>query len=584
MYGPLVTGAPSSDSPAHAREALPSLCATLGLGGRAQEALALFEAMTERRSDVAGAPSLSFALGPRDAEVRFIVETWTDALSPSASWSVGRALTRHLADRYGLALDPLERVEALFEPTAGGRMAMGHAAVLAGNVPPRFEVHFDAQAQGRWKAAAVVEEALVRLGFGRAWPSMAEQALRRGPYLDELQYFSIDLVGAHGDGRASIELYVRHHDATVEDVRAALGRSPLAARAEELCLAMTGSPGPYRARPLVTCHAFEEPGAPEPSSCAIRVPVAAYGPTDAVTRGRVSAYLALLGLSSDAYERALAGYARRPLAARAGLQSHVGMREDRGGHTVSIDLSPEVHTVAHVTSHPSDPQPHGLPPPDEIVRRFENDIVLADHPFLRRIAREPVQLGPLWLMIANFWEGIVQHFPRRLSQVIARIDDDRIRCVLAKQLNDELGEGDFEQAHKAMFQKFVEAVEPYRIEGSDDVLLAPGRAFGQELGAMLFSEDPYETVGAMMMIEVYGKQTDIFMGSQFRRQDRIDSGALRWLHLHEGLEVDHANDSLTLAHCVPADPAAIASAWRGAEAIVTAGRHYFDAFYRICFA
>jgi pyrroloquinoline quinone (PQQ) biosynthesis protein C len=225
----------------------------------------------------------------------------------------------------------------------------------------------------------------------------------------------------------------------------------------------------------------------------------------------------------------------------------------------------------------------GLPPPEEIVRRFENDIVLADHPFLKRLAGEPVQLGHLWLMIANFWEGIVHDFPARLAHVIAKTDDDRIRCVLAKQLNDELGEGVFERAHKAMFQTLLRAVEPYRLDGSDDVLLAPGRNFGRELGAMLFSDDTYESVGAMMMVEVYGKQADLFLGTQFRRQDRIDSAALLWLHLHESLEVDHANDSLTLAQCVPADAKAIAATWRGAEAVVAAGNHYFDAFYRICF-
>jgi hypothetical protein len=155
--------------------------------------------------------------------------------------------------------------------------------------------------------------------------------------------------------------------------------------------------------------------------------------------------------------------------------------------------------------------------------------------------------------------------------------------VLTKQMNDELGEGVFERAHKPMFQTLLRAVEPYRLAGSDEVLLAPGRAFGQELGAMMFSDDPYEAVGAMMMIEIYGKQTDLFMGSQFRRQDRLDHASLEWLHLHEELEVGHAEDSFTLARCVPPDPAAIAAAWRGAEAIVIAGRHYFDALYRICF-
>jgi hypothetical protein len=87
----------------------------------------------------------------------------------------------------------------------------------------------------------------------------------------------------------------------------------------------------------------------------------------------------------------------------------------------------------------------------------------------------------------------------------------------------------------------------------------------------------------MAMVEIGGKQIDIFMGSQFRRQTKVDSAKLRWLHLHEELEVEHADDGFTLAQYVPNDPAAIAAAWRGAEAVATAGRRYFDALYRICY-
>jgi Iron-containing redox enzyme len=566
-----------NSAPPGPREALPSICTALGLGGRTQEAVDLFAAMTEPHHEGA----LALAVGA-EPEVRFIVDAQAEEPSPSARWAAARALTRRLAERYALTLEPVARVEDLFEPTAG--MASRHVAVLRANAPPRFEVWFDARAQGRWRARAIVEESLVRLGLGHAWPDVAERVLRRGPYLDDLEYVSIALSSA-GDARGSsgavVELYVRHHDATAEDLRAALDGSPLAARAGELSLAMTGSPGPYRARPLVSCHAFGETGARGPASRALRVPVAAYAPTDAVTRGRVSGYLALLGFPYEGYEAALAACARPPLAARAGLQSYVGLRDDPGALSVTVDFSPQ----GRAAPAPDAAAGEGIsrPSTEEIVRRFENDIVLADHPFLRRLAREPVQLGPLWLMLANFWEGIVHDFPKRLSHVIAKTDDDRIRCVLTKQLNDELGEGVYERAHKRMFQTLLEAVAPYRLPGPDDVLLAPGRAFGQELGAMMFSDDPHEAVGAMMMIEIYGKQTDLFMGSQFRRQDRLDSAALLWLHLHEGLEVDHAEDSLSLARCVPSEPAAIAAAWRGAEAIVTAGRHYFDAFYRICF-
>jgi pyrroloquinoline quinone (PQQ) biosynthesis protein C len=234
------------------------------------------------------------------------------------------------------------------------------------------------------------------------------------------------------------------------------------------------------------------------------------------------------------------------------------------------------------------PPPRELLDAEEIVRRYEHDVVLANHPFLCRLRREPVSLPRLWCVLVNFWEAIVHDFPARLARVIANLDDDRLRSIFVKQLNDELGEGDHARAHKPMFRRLLQALEPWRMAGDDAVLLAPGRRFGAALEKHLFAADYFEAVGALMMIEVYGKQTDIRLGEEFRRQDQVDLSALEWLHLHESLEVDHADDSLTVAHVMPRagggpeDRAHLAAVWRGAEGVVEAGHAYFNDLYRVC--
>jgi len=225
-----------------------------------------------------------------------------------------------------------------------------------------------------------------------------------------------------------------------------------------------------------------------------------------------------------------------------------------------------------------------LLPATEIVRRYEEDVKLADHPFFQRLGREPVSLPHLWLIMANFWEAIVHDFPARLARAVANIDDDAIRSIMVKQLNDELGEGDFSRAHKAMFRRLVAALDPHKMAGSDEQLLAPGRRFGQRLGQHLLSSDQWESVGAVMMIEVYGSQTDTRVGVEFRRQQQLDPSSLTWLHLHETLEVDHAGDSLKLARLVPAEGAQLESAWRGANGVVSASQEYFDGLYTLCFS
>jgi hypothetical protein len=178
---------------------------------------------------------------------------------------------------------------------------------------------------------------------------------------------------------------------------------------------------------------------------------------------------------------------------------------------------------------------------------------------------------------------VVHHFPQRLSCVIAEVEDDAIRSVLAKQLNDELGEGDFSKAHKGLYRNLLDALAPWRLEGDEELLLAPGREFSRRIGDLLFGGSSWEAIGALMLIEIYGKHTDIRLGQEFRRQNALDPKALTWLHLHEELEVDHAEDSLTLARLVPASDEALAAAWRGARGIDEAAQNYFNMIYKICY-
>jgi DMATS type aromatic prenyltransferase len=534
-------------------------------------------------SDVAddGSPfEVSTVIGAPEPEVRLLVEAQAFAPDLASQWDAGRALTDRLAERHGVSLDRLRAVESLFRPSSGGRFAMWHAVVFKGDSAPSFKIYLDAQAQGRWRAPRVLEEALHRLGFKRAWSSLSEGPLSRGPYDDEPKYFSLDL---DPSDHARVKLYFRHHRAGLDDVRLALGGTGSVADAGAAFVrALAGDQHRYEARPLFSCHAFIDGDSRDPAARAIYVPVEAYAANDAEIVGRVSAYLRSRGVDPTPYELAIDASARRPLSAKKGLHSYVGLREEARGPRLTVYLSPEV-------DHVSRPAPTAVPAPEdrhprEIVRRFENDQILADHPFLARLARDPVDMSKLWLVMANFWEGVVHDFPKRLSHMVAKVDDDHVRCILTKQLHDELGEGDFSRAHKAMFQRMVRSLEPYRVHGDDAVLLAPGRGFSKALGVHVYATDPWESVGALMMIEVYGKEVDTLMGAQFRRQSEVGGDDTMWLRLHEALEVDHAGDSLELAELVPDDPQIVAAVWRGAEGVVAASRAYFDALYRVAFS
>jgi pyrroloquinoline quinone (PQQ) biosynthesis protein C len=552
----------------------------------------------------------SLALGGGSPEVRLLIEAQGEPPSLRSNWAAGIHLTEQIAREYQLPLDRFRRVQELLSPSDTSRLGIWHSVCFWADRPPEFKLYLDAQALGRWRAPARVDEALAALGISGAW-TVLSQVARRGPQLDEFKYLSLDL---SRESRARVKVYVRHHDALIEDLEAITGDAGFMdpGMASEFCRAILIHDGPYQARPIFSCTSFvEQPKGKGAKNGAtwnaaartLYLPIGGYVAHDAMARARISEYLKRHDLGADIYHDALKSFAERRLEEGVGLHSYVSLRrEPKGGRRVTTYLSPEAFQTfpargpaapkravsgarRRAVASPRDAQSKDAQlPPEEIVRRHEHDIVLPDHPFFMRMGRDPVNLSHLWLILANFWEGVVHDFPQRLSHVVAKIEDDRFKCIFAKQLNDELGEGDFARAHKAMFRTLVNALAPHRMSGKDDELLAPGREFSRRLGVHLYSPDAYESIGALMMIEVYGKQVDVRLGAEFRRQNVLDPAALTWLHLHEDLEVDHADDSLRLALMLPREGAELEAVWKGALGVVSASFAYFDALYRLCYA
>jgi DMATS type aromatic prenyltransferase len=578
---------------------LSALCRAIGLGAKESEILGLFRTMVEPwgerpiqrqaewRSDVCDDHTpyeFSFVLGA-EPELRILVEALGDTPSHASNWLAGQKLSERLASEFEITLERLHAIENIFAPGPGSMLAIWHAACFFKDRAPEFKVYFDAQAQGLGRAGGLLEEALARLGFDSSWSRVASAA-RRGVELDEFKYLSLDL-GKTAQSR--IKLYVRHRGGSVAEMEGVLSEANAMppGEASAFCRAIAGD-GPYLARPLFTCTTLTSGASTGRIRRTLYVPISAYVDNDEVARERIAAYLASRGIESKVYGSGIAAFAERPLVEGVGLHSYVSLRYDSAEPRVTLYVSPESYRVRKPTNMESGAVPTSkdakLLPASEIVRRYEEDIKLEDHQFFRRLGREPVSLPHLWLVMANFWEAIVHDFPARLARAIANIEDDRVRSIMVKQLNDELGEGDFSRAHKAMFQRLLTALEPHRMPGDDDKLLAPGRQFGRRLGEHLLSSDQWEAVGAAMMIEVYGSQTDTRVGVEFRRQKALDPGSLTWLHLHENLELDHAGDSLKLAELVPTEGIALEATWRGASGVVAASQEYFDSLYELCFS
>jgi pyrroloquinoline quinone (PQQ) biosynthesis protein C len=191
---------------------------------------------------------------------------------------------------------------------------------------------------------------------------------------------------------------------------------------------------------------------------------------------------------------------------------------------------------------------------------------VADHAFFRDLARKPVDLSAVWVLMANLREGISGHFVSWLAYTVARVGDRRIASLLAKQLNDELGNGDVHEIHSVLLDRFIVGLEPWRPSAVDDgPLLRAGRELAQAGAQPFAATNIYEAVGALMVGEIFAKKMDKCLADEVRRQNDVPAEALKWLMIHETLEVEHADDSGQLADLVPERDEALRALWRGAE-------------------
>lgn len=201
---------------------------------------------------------------------------------------------------------------------------------------------------------------------------------------------------------------------------------------------------------------------------------------------------------------------------------------------------------------------------------------LDQHPFLQELRSRPADLTVVHDIMANAW-GFASNFTSWLAAVISRLDDPRLMSVLAKQLNDELGNGDASQIHTVLYQQMLDALRPWKAasDTSDDG--SPGKMLQREADRLFRAADPYEALGAVMAGEIFAAQFDEWLGGEFARQQELDLSGCTWYNVHDELEREHADDSTELAGLVPDSDAHRAAVWRGAKGIDAALRSFLDA-------
>jgi DMATS type aromatic prenyltransferase len=570
-------------------EKLIALCHAAGLSNRIDQITEVFRTLTSSwgetvvganttwESDVSDDCSpfeFSIALDPNKAELRVLVEAQGRDPNLQSNWEAGLELNQQLAAKYNVSLDRFEQIADLFAPTnSEAKFSIWHSACFYLDKEPAFKLYVNPQSQSKSKAAAIVEESLVRLGFDRAWPTLAETAAQRGPDKDEFIYFSLDLA-AHPQAR--VKVYLRHHDATPAELESALSaaRNYVAGDAIEFCQAMAPGQTSFTQKPVGTCFSLIQGADSVPSFGTLYLPICNYASDDRVVCDRLNSYLAQHSFPSSVYTSTLESFATRSLDTGIGMQSYTSFRREQDQIRVAVYLNPEINAVPSSMT-------YSLPSVEEMVCKYYDKNTLAHHPFLQRLQREPVNPQYIWLVFMNFHE-VINHFIRLLAIIIGRVEDERIRCLIAKQLNEELGNGQIEHNHKRMFDQLIINIEPWRMDSFTDDMLIPGKEFTQRLNEIYLGSNPYAGVGAAILMEIQGEQFDACFANECRKTD-IDLSAIAWLILHEEVEVNHANELVVVARIADDSPEGRLGAIEGARQTRIASWRLLDRLYRLCY-
>ncbi|KAK7753350.1 putative secondary metabolism biosynthetic enzyme [Diatrype stigma] len=222
--------------------------------------------------------------GSGEAELRFLVEAQPEENSPKHLEMNALHLAENIATNYSsTSLGSFNAIRGIFLPLHTDSNFVAWFSFAASTSTPEWKIYLNPCVSGKENASKSVCAALRRLGLSKAW-ALIESTMASS---DSIAYFSLDL---SRDEEARVKVYVAHPGAKASQI--ALKHTKICPDAssyeiERFCLSMAGgSPGPYDAKPLLSCFAFTNKAADRPVGT-VHFPVVAYAENDAEIQGRI---------------------------------------------------------------------------------------------------------------------------------------------------------------------------------------------------------------------------------------------------------------------------------------------------------
>ncbi|HSA50163.1 MAG TPA: tryptophan dimethylallyltransferase family protein [Yinghuangia sp.] len=266
----------------------------------------------------------------------------------------GMALTRRLADRAGVCVDRLARIEDLFTTDAPqGYFSVSHAVAWRPDGRHQYKVYLNPAVGGREQSAHRTREAMVRLGLERPWQTLADHLGGTFDAAHEPVAVAVDLLGGD-DFRAQV--FTAHSGTSPEEIDAksavAHDHVPgLFARALREINGPHDAPA-WQRKPPVTAYSLDSrhdlPGA------TLYIPLIPVHDNDEAARDRVAAFLRGEGsAAAKPYTDLLDALADRPLAHTL-TQNFISYR---GGDSprFAVYVAPGTYRAADIPAPPRTP-------------------------------------------------------------------------------------------------------------------------------------------------------------------------------------------------------------------------------------
>jgi hypothetical protein len=480
------------------------------------------------------------------SEVRILLEPQGDEPTVESFRAAAIAYFERLEREFGVSLARFRRVQDLFAPRGmQGPFAIWTSAVFRREGPPTFKAYFNPQARGLGQADALVEEGLCRLGFSRSWASLAATSTRRGPLLDEIKYFALDL---HDEEEARVKVYVRHHHASPEDLEiassAASGYS--LGEALEFARAMGGGRSSLDPRATFTCSAFVEGRGAPPTATTLYVPVCAYNEHDGAVRERLLEYLKDSPETAVTYDRIISGYANRPLVEGTGMQSWAALRRLDDEVRMTVYLATEARHVFPAGDVPAGTGDRlAFESADDVLKRAST-YGLENHPFVQRLLRDEERASMLWTLVHALAEGEAAF----LQALLPSLGDEALRSAL---------QGLPKTASTTLRKLLVGNPAPTKARMESSTVCS--KRFAERLNRLVRETDALGVVCALIMLELGARQ----LLAMIKENDALvrDPIAQRARALSDGERTEDDDDLLALARLIPAESMPVGSVRQG---------------------